>query len=137
MSNSRQSAAVASIQGFSLVEALVAVGVVSVLVAGAAGLLTSASGAIRAGRVSTTATFLAMQKVEQLRANPAATGGGLSGPYEDYVAEDGTPGTGFLRRWTVTPARGTPADAIVVVEVFSPGTGRVMELHALVGIDTP
>lgn len=122
-------------------EVLVAIGVVSVLVAGAAGVLTSASGAIRAGRASTTATLLAMQKVEQLRADPAV----LTGTQEDYLAADGTPGpatatapgAGFLRRWTVTPASGVPDGAIVVVEVFSRGVGRVAELHALVGAQTP
>lgn len=137
MSNSHEPRVLASAQGFTLVEVLVAVGLVSVLVAGAAGLLTSASGAIRAGRVSTTATFLAMQKVEQLRADPAAAGGRLTGPYEDSVAEDGTPGRVFLRRWTLTPASGAPAGTMVVVEVFSSGAGRVAELHALVGADTP
>ncbi|MCR4374627.1 MAG: prepilin-type N-terminal cleavage/methylation domain-containing protein [Acidobacteria bacterium] len=131
----------ASARGFSLVEVLVAIGVVSVLVAGAAGVLTGASGAIRAGRASTTATLLAMQKVEQLRADPAV----LFGTHEDHVAVDGTPGpasatgpgAGFLRRWTVTPASGVPDGAIVVVEVFSRGAGRVAELHALVGAQTP
>ena len=118
-----------------------AIGVVSVLVAGAAGVLTGASGAIRAARASTTATLLAMQKVEQLRADPAV----LFGTHEDYLAADGTPGpapatgTGaaFLRRWTVTPATGVSAGAIVVVEVFSHRAGRVAELHALVGAQTP
>lgn len=122
-----------------------AVGVVSVLVAGAAGVLTGASGAIRAGRASTTATLLAMQKVEQLRTDPAVAGGVVTGTHEDHVAADGTPGpasatgTGaaFLRRWTVTPAAGVPDGAIVVVEVFSYGAGRLAELHALVGGQAP
>ncbi len=127
----------ASALGFSLVEVLVAVGVVSVLVAGAAGLLTGASGAIRTGRASTTATLLAMQKVEQLRADPAVASGSLTGTHEDTVAEDGTPGPAFLRRWTITPATGVPAGAIVVVEVFVSRAGRVAELHALVGAGTP
>ena len=137
MSESPDRRELASVQGFSLVEVLVAVGVVSVLIAGTAGLLASASGAIRAGRVSTTATFLAMQKVEQLRADPAAAGGGLTGSYEDSIADDGAPGPLFLRRWTLTPASGTATAVMVVVEVFSPGAGRVAELHALVGADTP
>ena len=122
-----------------------AIGVVSVLVAGAAGVLTSASGAIRSARASTTATLLAMQKVEQLRADPAVAGGGLTGTQEDFVAVDGTPGpasatgpgVGFVRRWTVTPATGVPDGAIVVVEVFSYGAGRLAELHALVGGQAP
>lgn len=125
-----------SAEGFTLVEVLVAVGMVSVLIAGAAGLLASASRAIRAGRLGTTATFLALQKVEQLRANPAT--GVVQGAFEDYAAADGTPGTAsvhtFVRRWTLTPAG---AGAAVWVEVFSPGVGRVAELRAVVGHGTP
>lgn len=125
-----------SAEGFTLVEVLVAVAMVSVLIAGAAGLLASASRAIRAARLGTTATFLALQKVEQLRANPAT--GVVPGVFEDYAAVDGTPGTAsvhaFVRRWTLTPASG---GAAVWVEVFSPGVGRVAELRAVVGHGTP
>ena len=49
-----------------MVEVLVALASVSVLVAGAAGLLITASTAIRSSRFSTTGTLLALQKVEQI-----------------------------------------------------------------------
>jgi prepilin-type N-terminal cleavage/methylation domain-containing protein len=121
-------------QGFTLVEVLVSVALFSALLAGAAGLLAAASDAIRMGRLSTTAALLAMQKVEQLRANPLVLGGGLTGTFEDRIGGDGVPGAGtateFVRRWTLTPGAGTTS---AMVEVFAPRAGRVAQIHALLG----
>lgn len=127
----------ASDRGLTLVEVLVSVALISALIAGAAGLLAAASRSIRSGRLSTTATLLAVQKLEQLRADPAALAGALSGMFEDRVAADGIPGattaTEFLRRWTVTPAAGTTS---VLVEVSTGRTGRVAQVFAMLGSGT-
>ena len=104
------------------------------LVAGAAGLLITASLAMRSARNSTTAMLLAVQKVEQLGAVPSTL---VSGTAEDYLAADGTtvPSTSafFTRRWTVTPAWASTVSASVIVEVFVTGVGRVADVEAAVG----
>ena len=120
--------------GFTLIEVLVALASVSVLVAGAAGLLSMASVAMRSARNSTTGTLLAVQKVEQLGATPAIL---ASGTAQDYFAADGTTvpqaSAFFIRRWTVTPAWASSGSASVIVEVFVTGVGRVADVEAVVG----
>jgi Tfp pilus assembly protein PilV len=120
--------------GFTLAEVLVALASVSVLVAGAAGLLSTASVATRSARNSTTATLLATQKVEQLGAMAALP---PSGTAQDYFGADGRPASAasaiFTRRWTVTAAWASSVNAAVVVEVFVSGAGRAAEVQAVIG----
>lgn len=115
-------------------EVLVALASVSVLVVGAAGLLSAASVAMRSARHSTTATLLAVQKVEQLGAMPAIPPGGST---QDYFTANGTPAPAasatFIRRWTVTPAWASSGNAAVHVEVFVSGNGRAADVQAVVG----
>lgn len=107
---------------------------VSVLVAGAAGLLSIASVAMRSARNNTTATLLAVQKVEQLEAMSSIPS---SGTAQDYFAADGSPAPAasatFIRRWTVTPAWAASGTASVIVEVFVSGSGRAADVQAVVG----
>lgn len=123
-----------SSSGFTLIEVLIALAAASVLVAGAAGLLSTASVAMRSARNSTTATLLAVQKAEQLGAVPTAL---VSGTAEDYFAADGTaavPASAFfIRRWTVTAGWASSVSASVIVEVFVTGGGRIADLEAAVG----
>ena len=120
--------------GFTLAEVLVALAAISVLVVGAAGLLTTASVAMRSARNSTTAALLAVQKVEQLGAMPSIPPGGTT---EDYFAADASPSPAasavFIRRWTVTPAWAASGNASVIVEVFVSGAGRAADVQAVVG----
>ncbi len=115
-------------------EVLIALASVSVLVAGAAGLLSTACMAMRFARNSTTATLLAVQKVEQLGAMPSIPAGGTT---EDYFAADGSMAPAasatFIRRWTVTPAWASSGSASVNVEVFVSGSGRAADVQAVVG----
>jgi prepilin-type N-terminal cleavage/methylation domain-containing protein len=124
-------------QGFTLVEVLVALATVAVLVTGAAGLLLSAGEAIRMSRLSTTATLLAAQKVEQLRAATDATPGAGQDYFSGDMVAAPSPLAAFTRRWTVTPGWGASADSAVVVEVLARGVGRVVELHAVVHRPVP
>jgi prepilin-type N-terminal cleavage/methylation domain-containing protein len=121
-------------RGFTLVEVLVALVLVSVLVAGAAGLLAKATSVIRLARVSTTAALLAMQKIEQLRAAPAAL---AAGTQQDYFAADSSVSPAasafFIRRWTITPGWAASGASSVVVEILAVGSGRVAEVQAVVG----
>ena len=128
MSHSRSSA------GFTLIEVLVALAAISVLVVGAASLLSTASMAMRSARNSTTAALLAVQKVEQLGATPDTL---ASETRQDYFTADGTPTPAasayFIRRWTITPAWVSSGNASVVVEVFVQGAGRAADVQAVVG----
>ncbi len=121
-------------RGFTLIEVLVALVLVSVLVAGAMGVLAKAAAVIGAARVGTTATLLAMQKVEQLRAAPAVL---VAGTQQDHFAADSSvsPASSafFVRRWTVTPGWAATGASSVVVEVQAAGAGRVAEVQAVVG----
>jgi prepilin-type N-terminal cleavage/methylation domain-containing protein len=121
-------------EGFTLIEVLIALVIVSVLVVGAAGLLNTASQSVRSSRLGTAATLLAVQKVEQLEGSLFALSTGTS---QDYLAVDGTsaPATtaAFVRRWTVIPAWASSGNALVRVEVFASGAGRLVDLEAVVG----
>ena len=118
--------------GFTLIEVLVALASVSVLVLGAAGLLSIASVAMRFAGNSTAATLLAVQKVEQLGAMPSIP---PSGTAQDAFAADGSPvpaqSATFIRRWTVSPGWAESANASVLVEVFVAGSGRAVEVQAV------
>lgn len=97
-------------------------------------MLAKAAAVIGAARVGTTATLLAMQKVEQLRAAPAAL---AAGTQQDHFAADSSvsPASSafFVRRWTVTPGWAATGASSVVVEVQAAGAGRVAEVQAVVG----
>jgi len=118
--------------GFTLVEVVVALASVSVLVAGASGLLLTASSAIRSARSATTATLLALQKIEQVH---AAGSTGASAITVDYFSGDGTPASAasaiFVRRSTTQPLAFSPEDSAVSVEVFEAGVGRVADLSTI------
>lgn len=118
--------------GFTLLELLIAMAAVSVLLVGAAGLLCTASMAIRSARTGTSAALLAVQKLEQLEA-----GGVLVTAGEDYLALDGSPvnaaGAWFIRRWTTTPVSGSSINSWAAVEVFAPSGARIADVHAMVG----
>lgn len=146
-------------QGFTILEVLVAVLVVSVAAAGVAQLTVMSGRASLAARERSGATVLAAQKLEELRslrwtyrdaggavvplsdvttdlsADPeTGAGAGLrpspgrslevSAPgYVDYVGADGswvgtgavpTPGTVFVRRWSIAPLPADPADSVVL-----------------------
>ncbi len=115
-------------------EAVVGLALVSLLTAGTAGLLVTSSRAVRMARLSTTATLLASQKVEQLRTDE----GVASGTYEDRVSAEGAPAGAangaFVRRWTLVPAPGTaPGVMTVSVDVVLAGVGTLAVLHAVIG----
>lgn len=112
---------------------LVALASISVLLAGTAGLLLTAAGAVRSAQFSTTATLLAQQKAEQLLAASRDITGGTG---EDFLAVDGSPApmaaAFFIRRWTITRAWGASSHTVVVA-VTALGAGRVAEVEAIFG----
>ena len=111
-------------RGFSLIEVLLATGLLATGVLGLAHLMTVAIGVNVASRHTTVATVLAAQKVEEIQA------GGDAASSEDVV-------DGFRRRWIVHPVPATAGGLIVVhVIVDSPvsiaGRGLPVRITAVV-----
>lgn len=122
--------------GFSLVEALVAVGLVATIAIGVAPLFGVAAGRNRAARLQTLATLLAAQKLEELKAeDPAGLDRSPEASLEtdipgfvDYLDErgaltdDSTRRAAFIRRWSIEPLPANPSNVLVLqVLVTSPG----------------
>ena len=129
-------------KGFSLVEVLVAMALVSTTAVGLAELFAVSSRVVLASRVDTVATFAAESKMAELRGltwtyDPAGTGlsvadadlawspsstlaGNVDG-FADYVDASGaslgtqpTPARVYVRRWSIRPLPSDPANALVL-----------------------
>jgi type II secretory pathway pseudopilin PulG len=127
--------------GFSLVEVLVATGLVVVAVAALAQLFAIAIHANARARSTTSAVLLAQQKMEELVAafsqqdvsgaslgmSPVGALGRNTAGYCDYVDESGRslgggieppPGTAYLRRWSIDPLPAFP-DSTRILQVLA------------------
>jgi prepilin-type N-terminal cleavage/methylation domain-containing protein len=129
--------------GFTLLEVVVALGLLSCTLLGVAPLLTIAARAIDTSRATTVAAHLAAQKLEQLRAlawgfdadgvpveelGPSPPGSLTSNMpgHVDYLDEDGAwvgggpsppPHAVFIRRWSVETAGGAIPAATLILRV--------------------
>jgi hypothetical protein len=88
-------------RGSSVVEALVALGLAGIALAGLAGAAASAGHHLRLARARDTAVGLAVSRLEALRAGPRADGTDTIGP--------------FVRRWWADDGRGDAAAVDVEV----------------------
>jgi hypothetical protein len=129
-------------QGFSLVEVMIAAGLVVCLAAGSARLFAVTTRATAAAGTRTATALLAAQKIAEIQSSLAssngvepAAGGSLdtsASPFVDYTDASGSPVTGggtppraavFVRRWSVQPLPSNPARLLVLqVVVFRVGT---------------
>jgi type IV pilus modification protein PilV len=91
--------------GCSLIEVLIATVILAIGVASVCQLFTIAVNSNLAATHRTHATMLAAQKLEELRSREWGTE--LQGGTDDTVAE-------YARRWTVGPAPGNAANAVVL-----------------------
>ncbi len=101
--------------GFSLVEVLVATGVVAAGAAAVLQLVAIAAHATIDARDATYAAVLAAQKIEELRAAPFPTPAAAT----EYLDARGAPVAGvatalYERRWEVAPLPGQPAETMVL-----------------------
>lgn len=134
-----------SVKGFSLVEVLVAMALVASTAVGLAELFSLASRVTQASRIDTGATFAAEAKMAELRALPWAYDAAGAGTrvsdaglawspaasltanvdgFVDYVDAAGRGGLArpqgvYLRRWSIQPLPGDPANALVLQVVAS------------------
>lgn len=113
--------------GFSLIEVVVATGVLVVGVLGLAQVLLLAAVRTSEARAVTTATILARGKMEELRAadwptlTPSPPGVlGVDTPgFVDYLDASGAglargAGVAFVRRWSILPLPSDPTNAVVL-----------------------
>jgi prepilin-type N-terminal cleavage/methylation domain-containing protein len=152
--------------GFSLVEVMVATTIFVVAAVGLAPLLLLAARTTAGARATTYAAVLAREKMEQLRAEPVASGGGTGlSPSPPRALYENTPGycefldangrwlgagtappagTAFLRRWSISPLPASP-DHVLVLQVLvtglhtgagAPGRARAPEEARIVSVKT-
>jgi prepilin-type N-terminal cleavage/methylation domain-containing protein len=125
--------------GFTLIEVLVAAGLMATLALGVAPLFTIAADRNRGARLQTLATLFAWQKVEEIKSlDPAGLARSAAGSldsdivgYFDYLDVRGVPvgradssapsgGATFVRRWAIAPLSAGPAGVIVIQVVVAP-----------------
>ena len=104
--------------GFSLVEVMVATGLLVTAVVTLAHVYTVATQANLASRHATYATILAAQKIEEFRASP---------PTDATRAEDRV-GV-YTRQWSIEPLPADPADSVVIQVLVTPGAGRLVTIQ--------
>lgn len=107
--------------GVSLIEVLIATGVLVTGVAAVLQLFIIATRATVDARDATYATVLALQKIEELRAAPFPEPGEATEHLNarGAVVVDGTGGALYDRRWTVAPLPAQPADTVVITVLVS------------------
>ncbi len=121
-------------RGFTLVEAVVAAGLLAGAVAALAHLFAASAGIITRSHYLTGAVLLAQQKLERLRAEPAL---GDEPPTVEYLDAEGVvlcggpPACGgavFRREWSVQPSELAAAAVFVQVSV-APAAGSARPVH--------
>lgn len=120
--------------GFTLVEVLVAAGILAAALVSLAGLFPRAVEVNLAARTRVHATILAVQKIEELRAS-VSSGETVAGSGEDHVTWSGElaggsgPGaSAFARRWQLASA--AAGHVLLRVQVTGPPTGILSQERA-------
>jgi len=107
--------------GFSLIEVLVATGILAVAIAGLAQLFVIAVRANVDARHATYAAVLAAQKIEEFRAAPFPPPGGGEEDLDGRGVVAEVPNQpAYRRRWTIAPLARHPLEAVVITVVVSP-----------------
>lgn len=149
-------AAKVSERGFSLIEAVVAAGMVAGALAALAQVLALSIGNNVSARSGSAAMVLAGQKMEELRAmrwdeagagaSPGDTLSGNVAGYVDYVDQSGhvlgggdtaPAGTVYIRRWSVVPLPASPGALLLQVRVTKPGRDDAARLVTVRSRRTP
>jgi len=109
--------------GFSLIEVLIAAGLLATGIGALLQLFVVAARANLDARHTTYATVLAAQKVEELRAapfpGPTASSDALDRHGTRLVEGVNAPEALYERRWTVEPLPAQPAETVVITVVVS------------------
>jgi prepilin-type N-terminal cleavage/methylation domain-containing protein len=126
--------------GFTLIEVLVAAGLMATLALGVAPLFAIAADRNRGAGLQTLATLFARQKVEEIKGrdpsglarSPAGSLDSDTDGHFDYLDARGVPmgradsstpsagGAAFVRRWAIAPLSAGPAGVIVIQVLVAP-----------------
>jgi prepilin-type N-terminal cleavage/methylation domain-containing protein len=132
-------------QGFTLIEVVVAIALLSTAVVTTAGLLVIGAKSVSAARMQTWATLLATDKLEALRATAwtdldASPSGTLTRDvpgFVDYLSARGEPADAgaavYVRRWSISPLVADAANALVLQVVVWPGPVRLATVRTRQG----
>lgn len=123
-------------RGFTLLEAVLALSLITTICVGGATLFTTSARAAARSRAATIGSLLAREKMEQLRAlpfdDPALAAFGVDTLREDFDGYGDAPMSGFRRRWSVMPLPGYSTSGVVVeVAVFADDGRLVARLVAI------
>jgi type II secretory pathway pseudopilin PulG len=122
------------IDGFSLIETLVATTLMATVLVGLAHLLAMSTRANQTARSTTVAAILASEQLEILYSEPARAGEAADG--QDFLDATGRSlGSGlippvsaaFIRRWSTVPLAADPDRLLLVQVLVIPIHGRVAE----------
>jgi len=108
------------VEGFSLLEVVIAMAVLSIGLLAYIGLFGAGYKALESGNHKSVAVQLARDKMEALRARPP-------GPEED----EETLGDGMVRKWSIQQDEGDPGLWIISVEVCWADCGQAGQEHAV------
>lgn len=107
-----------NVRGFTLVETLIAAGLIAMSALSLVFVFTAARGANDTARRISFATLLAVDKMEHLRALPFDDAALEPSPPEALTADvpdySDRPAAGYSRRWSITPLASNPAQAVVI-----------------------
>jgi prepilin-type N-terminal cleavage/methylation domain-containing protein len=111
--------------GFTLIEVLVAAGLMATLALGVAPLFRIAAERNRESRLQTLATLIAFQKVEEIKSlGPAglarSPAGSLDSDIDRYFDHLDVRGAALVRRWSIAPLSAGPAGVIVIQVLVAP-----------------
>jgi type II secretory pathway pseudopilin PulG len=124
--------------GFSLIEAVVACGLMAGALAALGQLFAISIANNRAAQAGSYATVLAQQKVEELRdteliSSPPGTLASNTDGWVDYIDDAGSvlgggssvrPGAVYVRRWAIDPLPSNPAETIIIQVFVTTVIGR-------------
>jgi prepilin-type N-terminal cleavage/methylation domain-containing protein len=118
-------------QGFSLIEVLVATGILGAAAVALSGLCLTSADAMLAARQRSIATILARARLEELLADADGLRNGVDAG--DRVSASGAsePDAGgwYERRWVVTPSAAIPDKLVVAAVVVTTAAGGRLQLH--------
>ena len=122
--------------GFTLVEVLIACGLLLIGTLSAARVFASSGAANKASRLTTVATVLAVAKMEQLRAlsidDPALQESPADSVLTDTAGFNDRPQLPYIRRWSIQRLPSYPDDAVSLrVIVTVPGSSAQAVLDAI------
>jgi len=118
-------------QGFSLIEVLIASGILAAAAVSLSGLCLTAADALLAAKQRSIAAMLASGRLEELLADTDALRSGIDAGDRVNASGGSEPDAGgwYLRRWRVTASPALPERLVVVSVLVTSPAGTRLQLH--------